>query len=328
MEATIELRDISKIYQPGLFRRPITALRGLELTIERGEVYGFLGVNGAGKTTTFKILLGLLRPTSGSGRLLGAPLGTRAVRARLGFVPELPSYYAHLSPRELLRLARALSSCPRNDAADDELLDSLGLSSVLSRPLRRLSKGQVQRLGLAQALVHDPELLILDEPMSGLDPIGRALVKDRIKREKERGRTILLASHVLADVEVLADRVGFLADGKIAIEGRPADLLARSVLEVVIEGEGHLPAEFMAHLPVRLGAESKLERAEGPCFTLRLERPEGAEVDLCLRRLLAAGVRLRSVETRRQDLERLFLDRLGVESADGAGAESAERRRA
>lgn len=319
MIAILELEKIRKVYQPGLFRRPVVALDGLDLRVERGEVYGFLGVNGAGKTTTFKILLGLLRPSAGGGQLLGMPLGARAARARLGFVPELPSYYPHLSPRELLRMARALSGVHSDDRGDLALLESLGLEAQATRPLRRLSKGQVQRLGLAQALVHEPEFLVLDEPMSGLDPIGRALVKDRIRKEKERGRTILLASHVLADVEVLADRVGFLAGGRVAIEGKPTELLARAVVEVLIEGDGRLPLDFPQQLPASLASRVEVSRAEnGNGFALRIGEPGGAEVDLCLRRLMAAGVRVRAVETRRQDLERLFLEHLGAESADGA----------
>lgn len=318
MSTIIQFERVRHVYQPGLFRRPVTALESLDLSVDRGEVYGFLGANGAGKTTTFKLLLGLLRPTSGRGAIFGLPLGAREARRRLGFVPELPSYYPHLTPLELLRLARSLSGVATDDRADTALLAGLGLETQLGRPLRRLSKGQVQRLGLAQALVHEPELLILDEPMSGLDPIGRALVKDRIRKEKEKGTTILLASHVLADVEVIADRVGFLSRGRIAVEGKPAELLARSILEVVIEGEGHLPLDFAQQLPAALAVRTRWERREG-CFAVRLERPGSAEVDLCLRRLIAVGVRVRSVETRREDLETLFLDRLGSDRADDAG---------
>lgn len=304
----LEFRGLEKIYRPGMFRRPVHALRGLDLTVRRGEIHGLVGPNGAGKSTAFKILLGLLRPTRGTGSLLGRPLGDREARRQLGFLPELPSYYPHLTVAELLRLARALSGVHPHDQADARLLEELGLGALAARPVRRLSKGQLQRVGLAQALVHEPELIVLDEPMSGLDPIGRALVKDRLRSERERGRTVLLSSHVLADVEALADTVSLIADGRRLEEGSPSDLLAAAAGEVVIEGTGPLPDDALQGMP----AGSRRE-AEAEAWVLVLPRPEPFQVDACLRRVLRGGGRIARIETSREDLESFFVRRLARE---------------
>mgnify|MGYP000134071529 CR=1 FL=1 len=305
MRHILELEQLQKTYQPGLLRKPVIALRGLDLSVRQGEVYGFLGANGAGKTTTFKLLLGLLRPTGGRGHLLGLPLGDRHARRRLGFLPELPAYYPHLTPRELLRFARALSGLKADDASDLRLLEELGLGALGDRSLNRMSKGQVQRLGLAQALVHEPELLILDEPMSGLDPLARAVVKDRIRRERARGCTVILSTHVLADVEVLCDTVGLLRDGQLALEGAPSELLRTAVREVVIEVTGAVHAGVLAGMPE--GSTLVNVTEDGEEWQVKLTRPEPFQVDGCLRRLLTGGAVVTGVETRRQDLEDLFL---------------------
>jgi ABC-2 type transport system ATP-binding protein len=305
MDTILEFEKLEKIYRPGMFRQPVHALRGLDLTVRRGEIHGLVGPNGAGKSTVFKILLGLLRPTGGSGRLLGRPLGDREARRQLGFLPELPSYYPHLTVGELLGLARALSGVLPDARADLRLLEELGLGVLATRPVRRLSKGQLQRVGLAQALVHEPELLVLDEPMSGLDPIGRALVKDRLRAERERGRTVLLSSHVLADVEALADTVSLVAWGRLIEEGPPAELLAAAAGEVVIEGAGPLPEDALQGMP-----DGSRREAVPEGWLLVLRRPESFQVDACLRRVLHGGGRISRVETAREDLESFFVRRL------------------
>ncbi len=302
MITPVEIEGLEKVYHPGLFRNPQHALRGLDLTVRAGEIYGLVGPNGAGKTTTLKILLGLLRPTGGRGTLLGRPLGDREARARLGFLPELPAYHPHLTPREVLAFARALSGVRRDAPADRGLLEDLGLGSAAGRPIRKLSKGQIQRVGLAQALVHGPELLILDEPMSGLDPIGRALVKERLGAERSGGRTILLSSHVLADIEALADTVGLIAEGRMRVEGSPQELLSQAAYAVTIEGSGRLPEGILAGLP---RGSSLSEAQEG--WVLRLPQPEQMQFDGCLRRILNEGCAVTRIETEREDLESFFV---------------------
>jgi ABC-2 type transport system ATP-binding protein len=307
MGAVLELAHVEKVYRRGLFKKPIEALRGLSLRVRPGEIYGFLGTNGAGKTTTFKILLGLLRPNRGGGQLLGRPLGDRLARRRLGFLPELPAYYGHLTAAEVLRFARDLSGVRRDDRADARLLEELGIGSCLPRSIRRLSKGQLQRVGLAQALVHQPELLVLDEPMGGLDPVARGRIKERLRAERDAGRTVLLSTHVLADVEALADTVGLLSQGRLILEGNPRELLAASVRAVALTGTGPVTAAVLEGMPERS------EFQAGEVWAIRLDRPESFQVDACIRRILRAGGQLREIETRREDLEEVFLRTVGEE---------------
>lgn len=304
MESILSLEGVEKTYRPGLLQSRVRVLSGLTLSVRRGECYGFLGVNGAGKTTTFKILLGLLRVDAGTGSLFGLPLGDRHARRKLGFLPELPSYYPHLTGCEVLRFARDLSGVPRDDRADARLLEELGIGAAYERRIRRLSKGQLQRVGLAQCLVHEPELLILDEPMSGLDPIARGLVKERLRRECASGRTLLLSTHVLADVETLVDRVGLLSGGRLVLEEEADLLLAASVREVVITGEGPLPGDLLRETS---GTKRSLS-SEG--WAVSLQDPGPLEVDGCLRRILRSGATIHGLETKRDDLESVFVQRL------------------
>lgn len=308
MDTILEFARLEKTYRPGMFRPPVSALRGLDLAVHRGEIHGLVGPNGAGKSTAFKILLGLLRPTRGGGHLFGRPLGDREARGRLGFLPELPSYYPHLTVAELLKLACSLSGVRSDARASARLLDELGLGALAARPVRRLSKGQLQRVGLAQALVHEPELLVLDEPMSGLDPIGRALVKARLRTERDRGRTVLLSSHVLADVEALADTVSLVAGGRRIEEGRPSEMLAAAAGEVTIEGAGPLPDDPLQGMPAGSRCETGMEG-----WLLLLPRPEPFQLDACLRRVLRGGGRIVRVETAREDLESFFVRRVAQE---------------
>lgn len=320
MSNVVSLEGIRKTYHVGFFRRSVPALRGLDLIVRAGSAYAFLGVNGAGKTTTFRILLGLLRSDAGRGTLLGAPLGDRRIRRRLGFLPELPAYYPHLTGGEVLRFARGLTEIARDDGADRRLLEELGIGEAWLRPVRRLSKGQLQRVGLAQALVHDPELLILDEPMSGLDPIARALVKERLRREHAAGRTLLLSMHVLADAETIVDRVGLLAEGRLAVEADARSLLARAVQAVTIEGEGDVDPSILASMPQ--GSELRA----GTPWTMRLVAPTPFQVDACLRWIISGGASVHDIETEREDLETFFVRSLRAleevqDSAAGPGEE-------
>src|SRR3954469_9073512 len=221
--------DLSKDYSVGFWRkRPYRALDRLNLEVEAGEVFGFLGPNGAGKTTTLKLLLQLVFPTSGSAEVLGRPPGDLSVKRRIGYLPEHPYFYDHLTAEELLSYFAALfgyGSAERRVRVN-RLLDQVGIGAERRLPLRKFSKGMLQRVGIAQALINDPELVIFDEPMSGLDPLGRREVRALILGLRDRGCTVFFSSHVLADAEALCSRVAILARGRLMTAGRLADILA------------------------------------------------------------------------------------------------------
>ena len=209
------------------------AVADLSLSIGRGEIFGFLGPNGAGKTTSLKMLLGLVEPSGGSGRVLGASLGDRAARARVGFLPEHFRFHDCLTGRELLRFHGrlfGLRGLPL-DARVDDLLGRMNLDEAADRPVRGYSKGMMQRVGLAQAIINDPELVFLDEPTSGLDPLGRLLVRDVIRELRERGTTVFLNSHLLGEVEATCDRVAFVKQGRVVLQESMTQALAGRSLE-------------------------------------------------------------------------------------------------
>ena len=212
----------------------MVGLHGLDLQVERGEVFGFIGPNGAGKTTTIKILMGLQAATSGSARILGVDHVLQESREKVGFLPERPYFYQHLTAMELLDMYGALygldSGLRRRRIG--ELLERVDLTHVANTPLKAFSKGMLQRAGVAQTLLSDPELVVLDEPMSGLDPMGRALIRDLILEERERGRTVFFSSHILADVEELCDRVGIMVKGRLRGCGSVSELVGSRLREV------------------------------------------------------------------------------------------------
>jgi ABC-2 type transport system ATP-binding protein len=236
MTLAIRTAQLTKVYRTGFWMRPVSGLKSLDIEVREGEIFGFVGPNGAGKTTTIKILVGLHRATTGSAEIFGIPVQDAQSRASLGFLPERPYFYQHLSPRELLefhgRLCQLESShVGRRSAA---LLERVGLSRFADVPLRKFSKGMLQRVGLCQALLHEPKVLILDEPMSGLDPLGRALVREIILEERERGRTVFFSSHILHDVETLCDRVSILVQGELRAIGDTKTLLVDQSLEQML----------------------------------------------------------------------------------------------
>lgn len=241
MEAIV-IERLTKTFTPVWpWLKATTVLSDVSLSVKQGEIFGFLGHNGAGKTTTMKMLLGLLRATSGKVELLGAPAGDVAVHARIGYLPEAPYFYDYLTADEFLtfygRLAKLSSSTIRSRVP--ELLKRVGLQEARHRQLRKFSKGMLQRIGLAQAMVHDPELIILDEPMSGLDPMGRKEVRDLILSLRDQGKTVFFSTHILSDVEMICDRVGILAKGKMLSVGRVEDFVSDQgahSIEVVCEG--------------------------------------------------------------------------------------------
>src|SRR6266568_999135 len=224
----LETSGLSKSYPAGLFHRARrNALDEVSLSVPRGEVFGYLGPNGSGKTTTLKLLLGLLRPDRGSARVLGMPHTDRAWRYRAGYLPENPYLYDYLTPAEYLDYAGRLFGMPASERRERsrQVLQRVGLAESARVPMRRFSKGMLQRAGLAQALLNDPELVFLDEPMSGLDPIGRHMVKEVILDLRSRGRTVFFSTHILADAESLCDRVALLRDGRLVTIGRLDEIL-------------------------------------------------------------------------------------------------------
>ncbi|HSK02958.1 MAG TPA: ABC transporter ATP-binding protein [Kofleriaceae bacterium] len=314
--AAIEVVGLEKTYRTPWRRTRVEALRGVTFTVERGHIFGFVGPNGAGKTTTIRALMGLVRPTGGTAALLGQPVGSRAARARVGFLPEAPYFYDYLTVGELLDLAGRLFGLPaavRRRRAD-ELIERVGLGHARAQSLKKFSKGMLQRAGLAQALMNDPELVVLDEPMSGLDPIGRKEVRDLILELRDRGKTVFFSTHILSDVEALTDRVAIIARGQLQAHGTPAELMRRTAqgVEVAVR----LPAGADA-APLAEGAAAVRRIGDELSLTL----PAGADVDAWLAGAHAAGAKVISVTPRHESLEELFLRT--VTGADPPPAEEA-----
>jgi ABC-2 type transport system ATP-binding protein len=274
----IELRGLVKDFAVGLRGVKLRAVDHLDLRVEPGQVYGLLGPNGSGKSTTIKLLLGLLAPSAGACAIFGVPSGRVEARRDVGYLPEAPYFYRHLTGRELVRFYGKM--CGLGGAALEarlaETLGIVGMSEAADRRVGTYSKGMLQRIGLAQALVHDPRLLILDEPTAGVDPVGSAAIAELILQLKARGKTVLITSHLLGQIEDVCDRVAILDRGKLILEGAVADLVGRSDRQaLVIET---LPAGELAELRAWLAAR---------------------------------GRKLESVETTRARLDRIFLERVG-----------------
>jgi len=306
--SAIEIEGLTKDYPAGFLQlRRARALDGLSLTVERGEIFGFLGGNGAGKTTTIKILMRLMAPTAGRARILGRDVGDVAVHARVGYLPEAPYFYDYLTARELLEYCAELFGYARaaRRARAAHLLRRVHLDeSAWDRQLRKFSKGMLQRVGLAQALVNDPELVVLDEPMSGLDPIGRRQVRDLIAALRADGATVFFSSHIIADIEVLCDRVAILHRGRLSHLGR-LDELRRDE-----DAAGHLEITVLGAAVATL--EAALRKVEGARVTAspagaRIDVPAETHVDAALAAARACGARLVSVQPVRLSLEDLFV---------------------
>ena len=250
----IEILGLEKTYRVGFWRKlPKRALHPLHLTVEDGEIFGFLGPNGAGKTTTLKLLMGLVFPTLGSARILGHEWTDPQVKAQIGFLPEQPYFYDHLTAHELLEYYGQLSGVPAKDRKRrvEEVLQRVGLRDIRGVQLRKFSKGMLQRVGIGQAILHDPKLVFFDEPMSGLDPMGRREVRDLMEQLKNEGKTVFFSTHILSDAEALCDRVAIIHRGELRGVGRVADLTStvQGKVEVIWQGIV-IPASMKA-----LGAE-------------------------------------------------------------------------
>jgi len=306
-DLAIDVRELTKTYRTPFARKKVEALRGVTFEVERGHIFGFVGPNGAGKTTTIRTLMGLIRPTGGSARLLGHALPSRAARFRIGFLPESPYFYDYLDVGELCDLAGRLFGLPaqlRKKRAD-ELIERVGLGRARSQSLKKFSKGMLQRAGLAQALMNDPELVVLDEPMSGLDPIGRKEVRDLILELRERGKTVFFSTHILSDVEAITDRVAIIARGQLQAHGTPAELVSRTLQGV----------DITVRLPAAAGDGEAGDRAltEGATRVRRvgdelsLTLAADADVDAWIARAHAAGARVMEIAPRHETLEDLFL---------------------
>jgi len=312
-EVVLRADDVRKTFHLGFFRKRVEAVRGISFTVERGEIFGFLGPNGAGKTTTLKMLMGLIFPTSGRVEALGRAVPDRAAKRRIGYLPETPYFYEYLTPEEFLDFAGALCdvpTAPRRRRAD-ELLRRVGLDHARGRPLRKFSKGMLQRIGIAQALMGDPEVVVLDEPMTGLDPLGRKDVRDLILELGREGKTVLYSTHILPDVEMTCDRVAIVVGGRLRSVGSLASLLSARVLstEIVLRpasspaGRGGPPAGDGAGIPALPPGGRRLP-GEGD---VALELPAGSDVDAFLRAAQAGGAGIVSVTPRRESLEDLFV---------------------
>jgi ABC-2 type transport system ATP-binding protein len=295
---------LTKHYTVGFWRpRPYVALDALTLQVEQGEVFGFLGPNGAGKTTTLKLLMQLIFPSSGSAEILGRPLGDVEVRRRIGYLPENPFFYDNVSAEELLAYFASLFGYRGAERARRvaRLLDEVGLGAERRFQLRKYSKGMIQRVGLAQALLNDPEVVFLDEPMSGLDPMGRRDVRDIILRLRDRGTTVFFSSHILADAEAICSRVAIVSGGRLAAAGSIAELVPFHIRgwEMVIAG---LSESASAELQ-RRGAAINRIAADRQHVVL----PSTASPDEAIAAATAGGGRLVSLNPVRDTLEDFFL---------------------
>ena len=304
MTAAIETEDLTKDFLVGFWRpKPYRALDGLNLSVETGEIFGFLGPNGAGKSTTLKLLMQLLYPTRGAARILGRPAGDLAVRRRIGFLAENPYYYDYLSAEELLQYFARLFGFRGADVTTrvSKVLDDVGIGGERRLKLRQFSKGMIQRVGLAQALINEPEVVFLDEPMSGLDPLGRKHVRELIIQLRERGCTVFFSSHILSDAEALCSRVAIVAQGRLVTSGRLTEILAFELKgwELVVS---HVSEELRADLQRRSARMTALSDGR---YTVQLSpdtRPERLINDLAAR-----GALIVSLNPVRETLEDLFV---------------------
>lgn len=293
----IEIIKLTKTYKDKR-RRSVLALDELTLQIEEGEIFGFLGPNGAGKSTTIKTLVGLIMATVGTAKIFGQPVTDAACRRRIGYLPENPAFYDFLSASQYLEL---VGDCFGMDKTlirnrSDHVLQLLDLCHAGSRPIRGYSKGMVQRLGLAQALLHDPDLYILDEPMSGLDPLGRALVKEVMSDLKSRGKTVFFSTHVTADVEAVCDRVAVIVGGRLQTVNDVQEILEKGIEGYTVQLTG---------CPVTAFGSLKVIERPGGLLDIYVPK-EGLNSFLEMVNNISGEIRL--IEPRRRDLEKFFLD--------------------
>ncbi|HZP47272.1 MAG TPA: ABC transporter ATP-binding protein [Vicinamibacterales bacterium] len=314
MDAALRTEELTKDYAIGFWRkRPYRALDRLTISVPAGEVFGFLGPNGAGKTTTLKLLMQLVFPTGGRAEILGRPAGDLGVKRRIGYLPEHPYFYDYLTAEELLRYFGSLFGFSSADARQraSRLLDEVGIGGERRMQLRKFSKGMLQRVGIAQALLNEPELVIFDEPMSGLDPLGRRDVRSLILRLRDRGCTVFFSSHVLSDAEALCNEVAILARGRLVATGRLADMLAFRARgwEMVIAGATDA---FVASVAPRCRRAVRI--GDGRYL---LELPLEPPPERLLAEVTASGAHLVALNPIRETLEDFFVEQVAsVSDAD------------
>jgi ABC-2 type transport system ATP-binding protein len=302
-ECVLEVADLHKTFLLGLFRKRVEAVRGVSFEVKRGEIFGFVGPNGAGKTTTIKMMLQLIFPTRGRVRLFGQDAFDPAARRRLGYLPENPYIYSYLRPLEFLDLCGQLAGMSRRERRQraEAWVHRLGLAHAIDRQVGKFSKGMTQRLGFCQALLHEPELIILDEPFSGLDPIGRKDIRDLLLELKNQGRTLLLTTHVLSDVELLSQRVAIVRQGRIVAYGALNELLRPEVRRVEIE-----LAEVSPQLQESLErSATEVRRLDANITVAVVEGDES--VPSLLKTALENGAKILAVTPHRETLEDLFV---------------------
>ncbi len=302
-DTIVSVNGLVKDFRPGLGLRKKRVLHGIDFSVKRGELFGFIGPNGAGKTTTLKILMGLIRATQGEASILGHDVRETAFREHIGFAPESPYFYDFLTGTEILEFYARLCAVPaqRRRERVREVLELVGLGDAADTRLRTYSKGMLQRIGIAQAIVHDPSVVFLDEPMSGLDPVGRTEIRDLVVRLNAAGKTIFMNTHILSDVETICDRVAIIVQGRIAYQGELGGALP--------SGERQFELTFSSLAPeIAEEAESRFEATlsgRGGCVTLRVAQKHVSEL---MQGALAHGAIVEEVAPVRAGLEALFLE--------------------
>ena len=306
----IRTEALSKIYRKGLRQQKVLALNDLSLAVADGEIFGFLGPNGAGKSTTIKLLCDLIRPTSGTATILGQDVRRPEARRQIGYLPENPRYYPFLTGWELLGFHGTMHGMSQALISERGkwLLEMLELADAAHRPLRTYSKGMVQRLGIAAALIHDPRVLILDEPMSGLDPVGRKLVSDLMLEMRDRGKVIFFSTHILHDVEVICDRIGIITNGESRFTGSLPDMISESFSSYEVSLRRVAPEQI----------EALRQKGHNPTSfedKVRVKVPKGDLVTF-LASFMQEGMELISIEPERLSLEDFFMGFVTSQSLD------------
>ncbi|HPP74422.1 MAG TPA: ABC transporter ATP-binding protein [Armatimonadota bacterium] len=299
MQPIISITNLTKVYKLKRGGRK-TAVDSLTFEVRPGEIFGFLGPNGAGKTTTIKMLLGFIQPTAGSAEISGISVENPQARINVGYLPEQPYFYKFMTPREIVAMHSSLAGVPRQDRRTqiEQVIELVGLGELASTPISKLSKGQVQRVGLAQSLVGNPQVLILDEPASGLDPLGRRQIRDLLISQRETGKTIFLSSHLLSEIETVCDRVAVLAKGKLMAIGTPEEIKQGGTRTTVTTTE--LTPEIMSEIKAAGGTTHRIEGET--VITINTD-----EVFTVIDSLRKAGLPLLAVTPEQESLEEAFL---------------------